>query len=222
MSLFEYPKQTRLDRFLPKNKIFQYAKPSTKVKELFVKEVEKIKVAYSLSRKSINLSPTESVPEIQIVEIRLKTQDYSEKILCTIDQAIRFPVIFELAYDQQVSMSAAYKRPSEADSNKWVVDAYFATPWIAEDIQRQPLPTALDMGRLYEQMLRPLMPYPAREGESLRAQAERMAQIQNKQNELKKIATKLKQEKQFNRKVEINAQLRALKNEITDLTKTKA
>ena len=53
---------------------------------------------------------------------------------------------------------AAYKRPSEADSAKWVVGDYFATDWQPADSERSPLPVSLDLAGLYEQLLRRLMP----------------------------------------------------------------
>ena len=34
---------------------------------------------------------------------------------------------------------AAFKRPSEADSTKWVVSEYFATDWAPDDAPRRPL-----------------------------------------------------------------------------------
>src|SRR5690606_19411810 len=100
--------------------------------------------------------------------------------------------------------TAAYKRPSEADSGKWVVDAYFELDWQPADIARQPLPVALDLAGLYEQLLRRHITLPARQGESLKAQVERASAIRAKQTECRKLETRLQQEQQFNRKVELN------------------
>lgn len=205
-------------RHVPKSKIYDYAKPSRAMRELFVQQVDKITWQYKLAPETINLEDLPSAPEIQIFEINLKTPEYNENILRIIDKAINFPIFYELVYDARVRLTAAYKRPSEADSNKWVVDAYFAGPWLAADSARQPLPTALDLAKLYEQMLRSLMPQPPRAGESLKAQAARMEQIQVRQKELKNLESSMKRVKQFNRKVELNRQLRALKQELALLT----
>jgi len=48
---------------------------------------------------------------------------------------------------------------------------------------------------------------------------ERMEQIRSRQRELDKCEVRLRKEKQFNRKVAINAELRALKQEIKTLTR---
>ncbi|SJM89715.1 DUF4391 domain-containing protein [Crenothrix polyspora] len=66
-------------------------------------------------------------------------------------------------------------------------------------------------------MLRQLLPLPPRTGESIKAQMERLAQILSKQNEYRKIEARLHKERQFNRKIELNAQLQLLKTEIFKL-----
>ena len=68
----------------------------------------------------------------------------------------------------------------------------------------------LDLVGLYEHLLRPLMPLPLRAGESLKTQVECLSLLRTKQNEYRKLESRLNNEKQFNRKVELNAQLRVL------------
>lgn len=216
--LYSYPKQALFGRVLPKNKIYQHASPSPAVKELFVQQVEQIVWQYKLAPETINLSAKPGVPEIQIFDIRLKSSNLDEAVLRCIDKAIPYPIFFQLLYNDRLKMVAAYKRINEADSEKWVVDGYFASSWFSLDTEMQSLPVALDLGLLYEQMLRLLLPSPPRSGESLKDQIERLSQLQSKQNEYQKLEAKLHKEKQFNRKVEINAQLRTLKAALYALT----
>ncbi len=213
--LYDYPRQAAFMRPVPKSKIYDYAKPSRAVRDRFVSEIDKIVWQYKLAPETINLPAKPGVPEIQVFAISLKTEDLNEDVLRTIDKAIAFPIFYELAYEGRIKLTAAYKRPSDADSTKWVVDCYFTSPWLAADTPRESLPFALDMAKLYEHMLRMLMPLPPRAGESLKAQAERLVQIQSKQKELSKLESHLQREKQFNHKVELNAQIRNLKNELT-------
>ena len=110
------------------------------------------------------------MPEIQVFRLYLKNIDHiaaaegnnglglSKEILLTIDSAIPFPIIFELSHAGKRKAIAAYKRPSEADTTKWVVSEYFGTDWEAEDNPRQALPQALNLNSLYEALLRPLLP----------------------------------------------------------------
>jgi hypothetical protein len=217
-AMFNYPPQAEFGRVLPKNKIYEYARPTTALKAKFVADIEQIVWQYKLSPETINLPARAGAPEIQIFGIALKTTELSESVLRCIDQSIPFPIFYQLSYGKKVKVVAAYKRPNEADASRWVVDAYFESAWLPADAERTALPVSLDLAGLYEQMLRQLMPEPPRTGESLKEQVERQVRIRSTQAEYRKMEARLQKEKQFNRKVELNAQLRSIKNELDELS----
>ena len=66
-------------------------------------------------------------------------------------------------------------------------------------------------------MLQTLLPSSQRQAESLNDQVSRFGEWQKKQTELQKLELRLQKEKQFNRKVELNAQIRILKTAISQL-----
>lgn len=211
MTLFAYPSNAAFGRVLPKSKIYERTQPPATIKELFVRQIEQIVWQYKLAPETINVQGTAAVPEIQIFHITLKTGEMKQEVLRCIDQAIPFPLIFELHHEGKVKGIAAYKRPNEADAAKSVISPYFATDWLPEDTQRQPLPVLFDLETLYAQLLAPLLPYPPRQGESLHEQVDRMVEIEKVQRELERCEARLAKEKQFNRKVEINAEKRRMK-----------
>lgn len=217
-TLYEYPAKTSFGRILPKNKIYEHAAPTTGMKELFIRQVDQIVWKYKLAPETINVPHTKAVPEIQIFHVTLKKGELKEDVLRCIDKAIPFPIVFELRYDGQCKIIASYKRPNEADSAKWVVSEYFGTGWMPDSAARVTLPVALDLGALYEKLLSPLMPYPAIGKERLQDQVARIEKIRAKERELEKSELRLNKEKQFNRKVEINAEIRAIKHDIEAMT----
>jgi hypothetical protein len=160
-------------------------------------------------------------------------------VLRALDKAIPFPLIFELAHDGRVRLAATYKRPSETDSTRWVTGDYFLGDWLPEDAPRTPLPVALNMGALYERLLEPLVvgqtkrlipgktetpqpPLPPAAAESSVSLQERIAQaeaIKRQTRKVERIKARLAREKQFNKRVAINAELRAAKHELERLTR---
>ncbi len=218
VKIFLLPASTKVDRVIPKSRIYENGQLSRSQREKFVAQVEQIRWACKLAPETINLLARPAVPEIQIFDIELKGSELEDEVLRAIDLAIPFPIIFHLHRDGQVCMVAAFKRPSQAEADKWVLDDYLRGPWLAEDAERQPLPIALDLQGLYEQLLRSLLPQAARAGESLPEQLERLARLRGRQSEYNKLEARLHKEKQFNRKVVLNAQLRELKNEIDALS----
>lgn len=213
-----YPKQAVFGRVLPKNKIYEHSGATSAVREMFVRQVEQIVWKFKLAPETINLASKPGVPELQVFAIQLKAPALNHEVLRCIDGAVQFPIIFELTFEGKTQVVAAFKRPSESDSNRWVVSDYFSTEWMPNDGARVAMPVALDLEVLYEQLLQRLIPLPIRQNETLAELVSRVEHLRLKENEVQKIISKLAKEKQFNRKVEINAQLRAIRQELENLT----
>ncbi|AMG87406.1 DUF4391 domain-containing protein [Bordetella bronchiseptica] len=216
-ALIAYPKQAAFGRVLPKNKIYEHGGANTRLKDLFVKQVEQVIWQYKLAPETLHVPARPGVPEIQIFSIQLKTPELHADVLRCIDGAIPFPIVFELTFDGRTQMVAAYKRPNEADASRCVLSGYFASDWLPMDSERTAMPVALHLGGLYEQLLHRLIPLSARPQETLAELVARVEQAQAKQRELDKTTARLAKEKQFNRKVEINAELRKLRTELNGL-----
>ena len=219
LALIAYPKQAAFGRVLPKNKIYEHSEANTRLKDLFVKQVEQIIWAFKLSPETLHLPARPGVPEIQVFSLQLKTPELHRDVLRCIDGAIPFPIMFELVFEGKTQVIAAYKRPNESNSSRWVVSDYFATDWLPVGCERTTMPVALNLGGLYEQLLHRLIPLSSRPQETLAELVARVEQARAKQRELDKASARLAKEKQFNRKVEINAAVRQLKSELESLSR---
>ena len=212
-----YPANSAFGRTLPKNKVYEHSGANTRLRDLFVKQVEQIVWQYKLAPETINLPASPGVPEIQVFSLQLKVPELHLDVLRCIDGAIPFPILFELAFEGRTQVVAAYKRPNESDASRWVLSDYFSTDWLPVGSERTAMPVALHLGGLYEQLLHRLISLPPRPRETLAELVARVEQVQAKQRELDKTTARLEKEKQFNRKVEINAQLRELKKDYETL-----
>lgn len=236
MTLYDWPRASAFGRVIPKSKIYEHVGANTSLKDLFVREVDQIVWSHKLAPETVNLAATKQVAEIQVFRITTRTAKLDAGVLRAIDKAIPFPLIFELAHGGRVRPVAAHKRPSEADSTRWVLGEYFWGEWQPEDARRVPLPVALNTGALYERLLEPLVagqtarlvpglaeaPTPFSPAtESPMPLEERIAlaeAIKAQVREVERIKARLACEKQFNKRVAINAELRAAKLELERLT----
>ena len=222
VAFFDYPKAAAFGRVVPKSRIYEHAGVGTALRDLFVTQVDQIVWKYKLAPETMNLAATKAVSEIQVFGISLRNGKLDEDVLRAIDRAIPFPLIFELGWSGKRKMVAAFKRPSDADSTKWVVSAYFETDWAPDDAARQPLPVALNLGGLYDALLTALMPEVAVQGEQavedIQTRVARMEAVRAKTREVVRIKARLAREKQFNKRVAINAELRAARHELERLS----
>lgn len=212
-----YPDKTRLDRVVAKQKVLAHTKGSNKLRERFRDEVEQITWHAKIAPSTLNIPSTKDVPELQVFVVTLKGEALHDDVLSAIDHAIPFPIVFELQDPIGVCVKAAYKRPSQADANKWVTDdSYLSSGWHAKDAERHPLPPAIHLQALYHQWLSKLIPMPKRGGERLEEQLARFNAASALEKQAEKLEKRLRSTKQFNRKVELNAELRGIREQITE------
>lgn len=213
--LFDYPKKAFFGKTIPKTKFYEHGNVSSKLKDLFIKQVDQITWLYKLAPETINVQASKDVPEIQVFEIALKGNDLSEDILLCIDKAVQFPIIFEIKSDAGVKTVCALKTRLIGDS--WKLSYYMQSSVRKNDVKRIPLDIGLSLNSVYEQIIRAVSITNAQEGESLEDYVERGAAIKSKTILIDGLRKKVQAEKQFNKKVELNSRLRIMVEELNHL-----
>src|SRR6056297_3448245 len=92
--MFLLPDSTNVNKRIPKETIYKKSGVDNKTKELFIDQVKNIYWIHKISKDTLNIDKDEEVEEINIFEIKLKTEDISEKVLQTIDRNIIYPILF--------------------------------------------------------------------------------------------------------------------------------
>ena len=223
MKLYKFPQQAKVDRLIPKNKFYEQGKANSKIEQLFVNQVENIRWAYKLASSTIHLQDQEDLKEIQIFRVKSRVEDLDVSILSFIDKLILTPIIFEVVYQGKVKVVASYKRLNQADKNKAVIGQYYASEWL-EDHDRIELPLYLKLADLYEHFIAQILPITSNENSgnddesvSIELQLQKAQQLETLQKQLDKLKSKLRTEKQFNRKVELNKHIHALESDLNKL-----
>ena len=220
MKLYKFPPQAKVDRLIPKNKFYEQGKANTKIEQLFVNQVENIRWAYKLASSTIHLQDQEDLKEIQIFRVKSRVEDLDVSILSFIDKLILTPIVFEVVYQDKVKVIATYKRLNQVDKTKAVIGQYYASEWL-EDHDRIELPIYLKLADLYEHFIAQILPIALskdqendNESFSIELQLQKSQQLESLQKQLDKLKSKLRTEKQFNRKVELNQQINEVQNKI--------
>ncbi len=220
MKLYKFPQQAKVDRLIPKNKFYEQGKANTKIEQLFVNQVENIRWAYKLASSTIHLQDQEDLKEIQIFRVKSRVEDLDVSILSFIDKLILTPIIFEVVYQDKVKVVATYKRLNQSNKTKAVIGQYYASEWL-EDHDRVELPIYLKLADLYEHFIAQILPITSSEDSgdddesvSIELKLQKAQQLESLQKQLDKLKSKLRNEKQFNRRVELNKQLQNLQLQI--------
>ena len=96
--MLNLPASTIFNRRIPKQKFYTNLPVSSKVVRLFTDQIDSIYWAHKLAPDTINVESGTSVLEIQILQIRLKTESLDESVITLIDREIPYHLVFVVCY----------------------------------------------------------------------------------------------------------------------------
>lgn len=211
MSFFNLPKQTQVNKSIPKNAFDSYI--NSKQKKLFVDIIERIRWTNKLSVETINLEGKE-ISEIQIFEVALRQKDNIEKLLEIIDKSIPYHIIFVLNFEDQVKISVAQKHLHPTNENNTVIDWTFKSDWLNKDLINYQLNLKGTLDSVIKDFCIQLSGKKEDVDLSLNELVKKESQIEKLEKKINKLKSQIKRTKQFNRKVELNALLRQSEMEL--------
>lgn len=215
--MLELPKSTEFNRRIPKQKFYENIDVSPALKRVFVEQIKIIYWRNKIAPSTVNLAAGETVTEIEVFEIKLTSQMQPEPVLRQIDRAIPYHIVFLLEYEGKYQAWTAYKEAS-AGANAFKVHSYYHTDWLPEE----ELPLKLDglnMDRAYENFVRQIGgdALEASGEETLQQSVERDKRQQELRKQIDTLQAKIRKEKQLNKQVQMNTEMKALKRLLEEL-----
>jgi hypothetical protein len=211
MSFFNLPKQTQVNKSIPKNAFDTYI--NSKQKKMFVAIIDKIKWTNKLSTETINLKGKE-ISEIQIFQVALRKKENIEKLLEIIDKSIPYHIIFVLTFDNEVMLSVSQKHLHPTNENNTVLDWTFKSTWFARDEISYKLNLKESLDFVIKDFCIQLSGKDEDSDLSLNEIVEKETQIEKLEKEINTLRSQIKRSKQFNRKVELNSILKEKEGEL--------
>lgn len=214
--MLNLPKETQVNKIVAKNKFYEKANISNTLKESFVNDIEKITWANKLAPSTMNISGSDNIKELEVFHIKLKTNKFNEKILEAIDKAIPYYILFVLEYNNNFQLWLGYKEKTTNSTNKANIIRYYHSGWKKEpNITLQ----GNKLDSIYENFLSQLSDglIDTSSEEDLKTKVNQTVEIQKLENQIEKLTKKMTTEKQFNRQVAINAEIKKLQKQLDTL-----
>ena len=211
------PKSTEFNRRIPKQIFYENIDISPVLKRIFVEQIKIIYWRNKIAPTTVNIAPGENVTEIEVFEIKLTDKMQPEPVLRQIDKAIPYHIVFLLELEGKYQAWTAYKEASTG-ANAFKVHSYYHTDWMPE--AELPLKfDGLSMDKVYENFVRQIggEALIAECEETLQQSVERDARRKELQKQIDTLQAKIRKEKQFNKQVQMNAELKRLRKELEAL-----
>lgn len=214
------PKSTEFNRRIPKQKFYENLSVSPTLKRVFIDQIKVIYWRNKVAATTMNLAAGDMVAEIEVFEIQLSGQQLDESVLRQIDKEIPYHILFLLEYGGKYQAWAAYKEATYTGNNAFKVGTYYHTDWMTES--KLPLKVdGLNVDKVYENFVRQIAGDALRSEESMNESLKDSVERDNRRRELEKqiavLQIKVRKEKQLNKQVQLNAELKKLKKELERL-----
>lgn len=212
------PKTTEFNKRIPKQKFYENINITPTLRRFFVDQIKVIYWRNKIAPSTMNLEAGNNVTEIEVFEVKLNSTPLDISVLRQIDKEIPYHIVFLLEYEGKYQAWTAYKEKAVSGSNAFKVDTYYHTDWFTEDELILRL-DGLNMDAVYENYVRQIAGDALRtvsggEPESLKESVERDKRVQQLQKQIDTLQAKVRKEKQLNRQMELNAELKKLKKEL--------
>ena len=209
------PKSTEFNKRIPKQKFYENLSVTPAMKRVFIDQIKVIFWRNKIAATTMNLAAGDTVTEVEVFEVKLATPQLDISVLRQIDKEIPYHIVFLLEYDGKYQAWTAYKETATSGNNAFKVGTYYHTEWLSES----DLPLKVDglsIDKVYENFVRQIAgdALQTDNNESLKESVERDDKRQKLEKKIAALRTKVRKEKQLNKQVQLNAEIKKLKKEL--------
>ena len=215
-----FPVSTEFNKRIPKQKFYDNLDVSPTLRRVFVDQIRLVYWRNKLAASTLNIAAGEVVSEVEVFEVRLNEPKLDEAVLKQIDKEIPYHILFILTCDGKAQAWIGYKEAAASGSSAFKVNRYYHTDWMPED-ELQLRIDGLNMDTVYESLVRQIAgnKLQAESCESLKESVERDEKKKQLEKQIAALESKMRKEKQLNRQMEMNAELKQLRKLMGDVTK---
>ncbi|WP_418790361.1 DUF4391 domain-containing protein [Phosphitispora sp. TUW77] len=222
--MLSLPQSTEFNKRIPKQKFYDNLSVTPELKRVFVEQISVIYWRNKLATSTLNVGQGENVIELEVFEIKLNQPSLDIRVLQLIDKEIPYHILYLLEYDGEYQAWIGYKESSLVKENTFKVNSYYHTEWLPQESISLRL-DGLTMDAVYEGFIRQIawrrleVEEESTSGEriGLKEAVERDDKRQKLLKQIAAIENKVNLEKQFNKKVKLNTELKALRKELEGL-----
>lgn len=199
--MLELPQNCLVDRFIPKKTFYERVNISTILKQEFIDNLEKIIWKYKISQDNLNITKTDKIEEIEILELFLKEKCDVKNIIKVITIEIPYPILFKINYKNEYMYAIKYE--SDIIQTEWNENIEISI-------------NGLDLNAVYENLVKQIAGID-NNSKDVKKELGKIKEIELLEKEINKLKSNIEKEKQFNRKVELNKKVRKLEKEMEAL-----
>ncbi len=217
LKVLTLPHSTEFNKRIPKQRFYENLQISPALKRSFSEQIKAIFWRNKIAASTVNLAAGNTVTEVEVFTIRLNGNELDENVLKQIDREVPYHILFLLECDDKVQAWIGYKESTSAANMAFKVNRYYHTQWMLPE--ELPLKLeGLSLDAVYENFVRQIAgdELEGNETSTLKEAIDRSEQRASLQRQIAALEAKVRKEKQFNRQIQLNAELKRLKTRLEE------
>ena len=202
--MFGFPSSTEIKKQLPKKAIYAKFDMSASQRERFDADISRIDIVAIVSLKTVpTLAEGEEVKEFYVLGVQLKQKEYDPKNITMLTKFIPHKMIFALYYEDEIQFAIYHTKLITSD-------------WKQTD-EATLLLSGLNLDAVWENIVKSIGQIKISEGNTLAEQIKVEEMRTKVKAQIASLTQRLNKEKQFNRQMEINAEIKSLRKQLINL-----
>ena len=205
---FELPDSTIVDKFIPKSKFYDFSSVNAAIKDEFTTVIGKITYQNRLTSETMHIPATDNIAIINVFAVDLKIRQIPMRALTVIDKSIPAPILFVLRHKGGECVIIQHKIGNKK---------YYKSDWNSiSDLQF----TGSTLESIYQRLITSLIATEdtdISEGKSFEEVITTNTQREQLTREISVLENKIRNERQFSKKVELNTELQKKRKQLSQL-----
>lgn len=134
LQYFNLPESCFFGSNIPKKMFYDTGSLNSSDKKLFTDTIKKITLNNQLNEQTINIRSYKDdirlYEEIAFITINLEEDKKYKRIAQIVQQTIPYPIVLFFEWDEKSLINVCHKRINQADSSKNTVEEYHVTDWL--------------------------------------------------------------------------------------------
>lgn len=198
-------RSTEVNRRVAKEKLYANASLAPVVRDIIKDQVEAVIWRNKLADSTVGVADGDTIKEVQVFEVQLRQRSLDRRVLPAIAKAIPYKILFILTFGSEAQMCM------EASSTFYNTDWFMLEGFILKL-------EGLNLDAIYENLARQVAGGRLDSEGGITEAVERDKQRQQLERKIAALEKKILREKQFNRQVELNGELKRLRKELEGIS----
>lgn len=195
--MLNFPEISQLQKPLPKTQIYKKFQFNNAQQTKFDEDISRIDIVNEVSSRTIpSIQDGEKIKSFYVLSVTLKNKDYDIKNIEKISKLIPQNLIFALQYEEEIQLAVFCEK-------------VFTSYWMGETKATISL-IGLNLDEVWENIIKKIEGGEWDSELSLKENIEQKEKKEKLQKEIEVLKKKMKNEKQFNRQIEIKAEIKKL------------